>query len=462
MSGTFFGLETALRALRAHQVAVDVTNHNIANANTPGYSRQTAEIATTEPYTVVAFNQPVQAGQLGTGVNVAAIRRSRDALLDAQYRTELSASMQFDGTQAALERVEAAFDEPSSGLSGPLSDFFAAWQTVTNNPADSAARAVLVQKSSVLAQAFNHTARQLDTIQNDLNNQVASASTEANDLGTEIAGLNRQIVLAEATGDRANDLRDRRDLALDKLAGLVSIATNENSDSSVDVSIGAHAFVTGSNVDALTTTPTGPGGAWDVRFSSDSSLTALNGGEIRALVDARDATVPGYRARIDTIASDLITAVNNLHTMGYGLDGVTGRAFFVGIDAATMAVDPAIAADPRRVGAADAPAQPGNNTIALAIAQLQQTMSPTLESAYGALVSTVGGELQSARNLADSQTSLVQLLDRRRQEVSGVSLDEEAMNLMRHQKAYEAAARMLTAMDQMLDRLINATGVVGR
>ena len=127
-----------------------MTNHNIANANTPGYSRQTAALASTEPYTVVAFNQPVDAGQMGTGVSVANIQRARDSLLDAQYRTELSSSKQLDTSQTALERVEGVFDEPSSGLSGPLSDFFAAWQDLTNNPTDPAARAVLVQKSSVI------------------------------------------------------------------------------------------------------------------------------------------------------------------------------------------------------------------------------------------------------------------------------------------------------------------------
>jgi len=462
VSGTFFGLETALRALRAHQAAVEVTNHNVANANTPGYSRQSAELATTEPYTVAAFNRPLAAGQIGTGLTVAAIRRSRDALLDGQYRTELSASKQFDAAQSALGRVEIVFDEPTSGLSRPLSDFFGAWQQLTNNPADSAARAVLVQASNVLAQAFNRTARQLDTIQADLNNQVASASTDANSLGNEIAALNRQIVLAQAVGDRPNDLRDRRDLALDRLAGLVGISTNENSDGSIDVFLGIHSFVTGSTVDTLTTTPTGPGGAWEVRFTSDSTLASLNSGAMRALVDARDTTVPGYRARIDTIASNLIAAANGLHTTGYGLDGVTGRPFFAGTDAGTIAVDAAIVADPQRIAAADAPGQPANNAIALAIAQLQQTMSPTPEDAYIGLAATLGAELQATRNMAENQSSFVYLLDRRRMEVSGVSLDEEAMNLLRHQRAYEAAARLMTAMDQMLDKLINDTGVVGR
>ena len=183
---------------------------------------------------------------------------------------------------------------------------------------------------------------------------------------------------------------------------------------------------------------------------------------MRALLDARDTTVAGYHGQLDTIASNLITAVNNLHTTGYGLDGATGRAFFAGSDAATIAVNPVIAADPQRVGAADAAGQPANSAIALAIAQLQQSMSPTIEGAYGALVSTLGGELQATSNMAESQISLVQLLDRRRQEVSGVSLDEEAMNLLRQQKAYEAAARMMTAVDQMLEKLINDTGVVGR
>jgi flagellar hook-associated protein 1 FlgK len=200
----------------------------------------------------------------------------------------------------------------------------------------------------------------------------------------------------------------------------------------------------------------------EVRFTSDNALVATTSGKLRGLMDARDTNVPAYLNSLNTIAGDLITAVNGLHTTGYGLDGVTGRAFFAGTDATSIAVDAAIAADPRRVGAADAAGQQSNNTIALAIAQLRHTMSPTPESAYGALITTLGADARGSKTLADNQSLLTQLLDRRRQEVSGVSLDEETVNLLRFQRAYEAAARLITANDQMLDQLINRTGVVGR
>jgi flagellar hook-associated protein 1 FlgK len=199
-----------------------------------------------------------------------------------------------------------------------------------------------------------------------------------------------------------------------------------------------------------------------VRFGSDSSLVNISAGELKGLIDTRDVTVPGYLAQLDTIASNLITAVNGVHTTGYGLDNVTGRPFFSGISAATMAVDAVIAADPQRIATAAAANQPGDSAIALAIAQLRTTMAAPPEAAYASLIATLGVDSRNAQDKVTNQDTLVQLLSRRREDVSGVSLDEEATNMIRFQRAYEAAARLLTAFDEMLDTLVNRTGIVGR
>ncbi|HLH25571.1 MAG TPA: flagellar hook-associated protein FlgK [Chloroflexota bacterium] len=463
MTGSFFGLDLSLRALQAQQLALDVTGQNVANSNTAGYSRQTVNFATTAPYTLPGMNRAQIAGQVGTGVVVAGIDRARDLFADVQYRAEASVQSQAQAQSDALQQVQTVLNEPSStGLSAMLSNFFGAWQDLANNPSDTATRAPLVQQAAALASGFNRAAQGLSTIQQNLNDHVKLDVDQVNSLSTQIAALNRQIVQVEVTGQRANDLRDRRDLLLDQVSQLAQIQSSESADGSVNVTLGGHTLVQGQSVDALTTTATGPGGMLDVRFTSDNSLATLNSGELRGLMDARDTSIPNYLGQLNSIAANLIGAVNSLHAAGYGLDGGTGRAFFAGTDAATIAVDPTVAANPNTVAAADAPNQAGNNNTALAIAQLQHTMSPSTGDSYNALIASLGVDARAAQGTLANQTALVQLLTQRRQTVSGVSLDEEATQMLRYQRAYEAAARLITTNDEMLDKLINGTGVVGR
>ncbi len=462
MSGAFFGLDLALRALHAQQLGLDVTNHNVANANTPGFSRQEVVLETTDPYTLPGMNRAQMAGQVGTGVVAAGIQRARDVFADVQYRGEVSGQKQAQAQSDALDEVEAVLNEPSgTGISDLFNKFFGAWQDVVNDPSDVAARATLVEQASALSAGFNRTAQQLTTIQSNLNDRVKLDADQINQISNQIAALNRQIVQVEELGQRANDFRDRRDQLLDQLSQLVPVVSTEQASGAINVTLGGHALITGQSVDALTT-PTGPGGMYEVRFTSDNTLANITSGEMAGLISARDTNVPGYLSQVNTIATNLLNAVNGLHAAGYGLDGGTGRAFFTGTDASNMAVNAAIVADPRLVAAASAPNQAGNSTTALAIAQLRQTMTPPPESAYTSLIARLGVDAQSAKGVLANQTVLVDLLDRRRQTVSGVSLDEESVQVIRYQRAYEAAARLITANDELLDKLINNTGVVGR
>jgi flagellar hook-associated protein 1 FlgK len=462
MPGTFFGLETALRSLRTHQMAMDVTNHNVANANTPGYSRQVPHISTTDPYTVPGLGRPLQAGQLGTGSQVSAVQRSRDPFLDGRYRSELAGMHQAGASLAGLQAIESVFNEPSDhGLSSAMAGFFSSWQDLASDPSDSAARLVVVRRSTELAAGFRRVSQELGALRQDLNEQVSQSVQQVNSLAGQIATLNQQIVKNEFGGQNANDLRDQRDMLLDQLAELVPITTTTNANGSVNVLIGGRALVQGYTVDSLVAVP-GAGGMYDVRYASDSALVSLTSGEIQGLITVRDQKLPDYLTRLDQIASGIITAANALHSAGYALDGSTGRPLFIGTNAATIAVDAAVAGDPRLLAAASAPGQVGNNTVALAIAQLRRTMSPTPEGAYGDLISAIGTDAQASQNLLVAQTSLVDFIERQRQSVSGVSLDEEAANLIRYQRAYEAAARVVTTIDEMLDTLINRTGIVGR
>ena len=460
MISTFFGLDLALRALQSQQAGLDVTNHNVANANTDGFSRQNVQLATTEPFAVPSLNRPQGAGQVGTGVIAAGIQRARDLFLDIQYRTEIGGQLNSEARQDALEQVEVVLNEPgASGLSGLFNEYYRVWGELTNDPANLPVRTTVVEQSVALATAFNRADRQLRDVQANLDREIVDGVDQINQITDELVQLNKQIAVVEANGQRANDMRDRRDFVLDTLAELAQVSVVENADKTVTVSMGSQVLVNGLAKTNLTTVVNGAG-LRDVQFGGVAAT--LGNAELSGKLTARDTNVPNYLGQLNTIAGNLISAVNALHSTGYGLDNVTGRNFFSGTDAQTIAVDPAIAADPKTIAAAAAANSPGDNTIALGISNLRRTMSPTTESAYNSLVSGLGTDNRTARAEVENQTALVGLLERRRQQTHGVSLDEETVNLLRYQKAYEAAARMMTAFDEMLEKLINGTGIVGR
>jgi flagellar hook-associated protein 1 FlgK len=388
--------------------------------------------------------------------------RSRNLFLDAQFRNEAGTMRQAEVAQNALEEVEVVLNEPSdNGLSDQLAEFFRVWQELAGDPTDGAVRTTVIEQSAALATAFSSAANQLADIRTNLDNQVEMRVAEANSFAAQIAELNARVVQVEVSGQSANDFRDRRDLLIDKLSKLVQVQVTENADGSLNVAVSGRNFIAGNTVDNLTTVVNGSG-FLDIQFSSDNAAVTPGDGELNGLINSRDVKLPKYLTALNQIAGDLITAVNALHTTGYGQDGVTGRAFFTGTDAASIAINPVVVADPRLIGVASAANQSGNNAVALAIAQLRHTMSPKPEDAFGALIAEVGIDAQEARSTAENQQVLVSLLERRRDEVSGVSLDEEAVMMVRYQRAYEAASRMITAVDEMLDVLINRTGMVGR
>jgi flagellar hook-associated protein 1 FlgK len=459
VTSSFFGLDLSLGALQAQQLGLDATGHNVANANTRGFSRQSVQVVATTPFTEPGSNKASGPGQIGTGAYASGILRARDLFPDIHYRNEIASGSQATVTRDSLEQVEVVFNEPSdTGIGNLVRDFYNSWQGLTNDPTDGAARSTVVQQASALADAFNRAAQNLTTIQSDLNSRVSVNVQQVNSLTSQMNSLNKKIVGVEVSGQRANDFRDRRDSLLDELAAIVPINVSENPGGSVSISIGSNNLVSPGSLDFLTTTPTGPGGMLEVKVSSNSSLVSLSSGELKGLIDVRDVKVPGYLSQLDTIAGNLITAVNAIHTTGYGADGINNRAFFTGTTAATMKVNPVIGSDPQKVDIAAAANQHGDGSIALAIAQLQNTMSPSSESAYSGLITALGVDSRTAQDQSTNQDSLVQLSNRRRQDISGVSLDEEATNLIHFQRAHEAAARVMTTYDQMLDTLVNRTG----
>lgn len=486
----FVGIETALRGLLAEQQALDVTGHNIANANTVGYSRQQIVLTPTTPY-----SEP-PAGQIGTGVEVTAYERVRNLFLDTQYRAQNAQQGAADALQDGLSQVEDAFAEPSdNGLNALLGKYWSAWQDVATSPDDPATRQSLVQTAKTLTDGINGLAGQLDTLTTQIGTQqLPLAVQQVDSIATQIARLNGQIDAAETVSgsqngvyQKPNDLLDQRDALLDQLSQLTQVSVagpaKDAKDGEITVSIGTEGVALVSGADpspnALVLNPDGTfevddangGLVGTVGFgtSADSAYRGQLGG-LQHLLEL----IGDYRSQLDTVAQQLALQTNGAHSGGADVAGdpVAGTAyesFFVAaraggaLDAANITVNPALLADPSHVAAAAPGSGPGDNTVALRIADLPTTVpaSTNVGDLYTSLVTTLGTDSQQATQTASVSKTLTDAVDSRRKSVSGVSLDEEMTNLVRFQRGYQAAARALTAMDDMLDQLINRTGKVG-
>jgi flagellar hook-associated protein 1 len=578
MTGPFFGLDIASRALATQQTLVDIANQNIANANTPGYSRQTATVQATAPYPIPVFNSSGMPGQLGTGVAVTSITRARDGFIDTQIRGQYAEQGRWTARQDALSQVEATVNEPSStGISSQLTAFFQSWQALSNNPSDAAARISVVQQGEELTQAFNSQASALQQQQLSVDSNVALTVTNINNFASQISKLNVQISQAEAGGMHANDLRDQRDELLDQLSSLAKVTYTESADGQDTVYINGHQLVDRSQVHNLVTSPS-PGPFTTITWQDDGTTLngATAGGQLQGEVEARDVDVQGQITNLNQLATRVIQQVNSIHQSGVGLDGKGGQAFFDGTSALDITVDSVLTGPggTDHVAAARVYADPtsstgyssanGDSSNAVALSKLQQGMaqlgssstvqpgttyagppsttvlgvdvnqlsagnslsiavsgttvtingqaatvtegqdangneivtvdgqgarltlsastpafSPgalasvlpnlngqtlttqsnptTISAQYGQVVAQLGVASSTAQRQSTNQGVLVNQLNTQRQTISGVSLDEEAAQLIQYQRAYEAAARVISVNDSMLDTLINHT-----
>lgn len=456
------GLDIAMRALMAQQAAVDTNSHNVANATTAGYSRQRVRmqaIPGVESYTIGSRGGP------GGGVELLQPQRVRDIFIDAQMRAAMQDLGRFDARASSLQRVEVALNEPGeSGLHATMDRFFNAWRDLSNHPDSSAARTAVVQAGSSLAVTANRLEGSLVQLRDEANTRINDHIARINALTTKVADLNQQIVRLQVNQNDGSDLRDQRDMALDELSKLADVHQMERTDGSIDVFLGGHQLVAGIRSDSLIGVPNVANNQYvDIEFVSDGAPAIVNGGEVRGLLDQRDGDLPARIADLNTLIGTVIADVNAAHTAGFGLDGVTGRAFFAGTDASDIALSAAVAADLNAVAASTTLAGvPGNAANAAAISDLQYARgllggTASYDEYWSSFVASVGTASGEQQMLATSQDSIVQHIDQLRQGTSGVNLDEELVDLMGHQRAYQAAARLVSTLDSMLDTLINGT-----
>ncbi|AHV99352.1 flagellar hook-associated protein FlgK [Paenibacillus sabinae] len=534
MTSTFHSIETARRSLVTQTAALNTTGHNIANANTEGYTRQSVKMAAARPIEAYGFSNSTSPGQLGTGVEFGSIERIRETFLDDQFRGENSSLGSWTIQSDTLDKLESIFNEPSeTGISTVLDNFWKSWSDLSKNPEDSTARKIVVQTSQSMADALNYMSRQLDNLDTDLATNISVKATEINGYLSSIADLNESIFRIESMGDKANDLRDQRDLMTDKLSKIININVSRT-DSGYNISLGGQQLVQGFAASSV---------------SSDSLAEAygdgvtgdLKSGEVYGMIDSSKRYVADYKTQLNNMANTIATGaveitlpkgsvmpagtiltndasiiqadgttvtlaagdamppgatlnadvkttvngLNGLHQLGYTLDGSLnpGKPLFTitgdgsTITAGNITFNPEIAANTdllatslRTTGTgASEKVVKGNNTLALLIANQHSGIftaptgiKGTPNTFYKTMVGQLGVQSQEATRQTENSNYLVQQVDARRQSVSGVSLDEEMSNMLVFQHAYSAAARFMTTYDEMLDKLINATGTVGR
>ena len=465
MSNVFGILNTGRTALLTQQKAIDVTGHNIANVNTDGYSRQRVNMETNEPVS----SSP---GQTGTGVRTAEIQRIYDQFLGAQINEENQNLGNWEAQKGVLERVEIIFDESSGyGLNQAMSEFWNAWQDLANNPSDYAGRVALLAKSETMTTTFNNIYSNLEQIQTDIDTSIMGTVKEINSIAERIAGLNQKIALTEVGGQNANDYRDSRDLLLKELSLMINIDSFENSDGKVTVLVaGGRPLVENISSWNLSTQPDVDSDFQDIVWTDSGGnpvviTSSISGGKLKGWLEVRDVTIPDYLSKLNDLAEEIITEVNDFHKDGLGLndDVVAERNFFTGTKALDIAVNQDIVDDVNNIAAAGSlDGLPGGNSNAIKIANLQNELTmngnpatATFDDYYNSLVSDVGSGVRKATVNFDHQSSMVTHLDNYRESVSGVSLDEEMVNLIKFQHGYNAAARLISVADELLDRVIS-------
>lgn len=480
MPGTFFGINTALRGLEAQQGAMDVTSHNIANASTPGYSRQSVDMQTTDPWYDPSM-QPAGVGQFGTGVTITAITRAHDSFTQQQIVYQNQAQQQQQTLSDTLNSVSQIYNDPTAqGFSTLLSNYFTAWQQLANNPSDNPSRAVVASQGAALANGFNAAAGSLASLQQNQDHQVGAYVQQINTISGQIAGLNQQIVAVLGTGQQPNDLKDQRDTLLNQLSQLANVQYTVSSNGSMNVAlVGAGALVQGVSSFQLATIPDSQAssqvaaqpGFSDVVFQGQTKPLQLSGGQLGGALTMRDQTLQGQLNQLNSLAKNVVTAVNGFQMAGYGSNGATGIPFFApgGTTAATMAVNPAIQSNLANIAAASSvdpvtglPA-PGDGTVAQQVSQLQETPpaggTVTLQQQYEGIISALGVAAHQAQTNVQTGQLVLQHLNAQESSVSAVSINEESSNLIQFQNAYQAAARVISIFNQTISDMITQLGV---
>lgn len=507
MRSTFMGLETSKRGLYTQQTGLYTTGHNLSNANTLGYSRQRVNMQATAGFPGVGLNAPTMPGFLGTGVAAGSIQRIRDSFVDHQYRQESNKLGYWESRSKAISQMEDVLNEPSHyGLQKALAQFWESLEDLAAHPENGGARDVVIERGKAVADSFHYMNKSLTEIQASLGQEIGVTDKNINSLLEQIADLNRQIKEIEPNGYMPNDLYDARDVLLDQLSEYVPIEISYEqsggralpiAEGSVTVKLklesGILTLVEGNKFGSIVpTNATVDGFPPDAKDFEKLTITLADGssreveieelrdtGKLRSLIDSygyNDGTnvkglYPEMLAQLDKLAQEFADKFNELHKDGSPLDSTKTKIddFFEAkgggtITAANIIVNQEIIDDPSRINASSADDEEGNGKNALILANMQFDPfigGSTVQTYFQGMIGKLGVDGQQAAKLAFNTQTLRDSVEHRRNSISSVSLDEEMTDMIRFQQAYNASARMITVVDETLDKIINGMGRVG-
>jgi flagellar hook-associated protein 1 FlgK len=457
-------------ALAANSKALSVTSHNISNANTEGYSRQRVELESLPP-------REVSAGRVGGGVNVRGVTRAHTSFV-ARRMEQVQANVgQSEHYSGMLHQIEDVFaDDAEKGLNKSFTDFFNDVRNLSTQPNSTPMRSAVVESAKTLSSRFQTVRGSLDGIKDDIDARIQSTVDKVNSLTSKIAELNKQIQIVEANHGHANDERDARDLALQNLSKCIDIQVTELDHGAVTVSAGRLGAIVANadafRLEAFRATKEGNyfDGAMHVGMKTSTGKTQkvmsdfVKGGELGAYLQARDVALAEVAEKVDNLAFNFANEVNATHRQAFTLNGQPGGELFSTSSGPRDAskhiqVNGEIASNPSALAAGISRNAPGDNRALLRMADLESAKVIGGQSSFsdfaGEMIARVGIQAKGAEETLENQRGILQQLENLREQESGVSLDEEALNMVKYQKAFDASAKMIQVADSMLETVIN-------
>lgn len=486
----FSALNVGLSGLEAQQLGLDTVGQNVANANTPGYVDERVNLSAVGSVQHLGFDNGV--GPMpGDGVQVTGVSRMSNAFLQQRSYTEQAAQGALQAQQSGLQSIQGNFPEPSTnGISGMMTQFWQAWSTLANNPADMPTRATLVQQAQNLTSQLNQTSSSLSTLGQQTAQNISLTLQQVNQDAAQIATLNKSLVTASAGGGQAaNALLDQRDQLVSQLSNDIGLSVSQNSDGTINVDVGGEQLVGGANYQQLSLSKSGP--PYTLTWSQDQTTFQPQSGQVAGMLDVVNNYLPTYQSGLDHVAQSLMGSVNYLMGTGYDLNGNKGVPFFVGTGASDIQVNPAVAADPSLIAAASQPVPSGSTatnedgTIAADVGELPTSQTATLaepaagwsagtsasawngasvltgqeaDAAYNQLVTSVGQATSTVGTNYSNQQAVTTNVNSALQSATGVNTDQELTNMVMYQNAYDASAKFISTVNTTLQSLISMVG----
>lgn len=450
LSGT---LSIALSALQAAQTSLAVTTNNVANANTPGYTRQRAVLTESLPVVMAPFT-------FGTGVTLEEIQSLRDPILQVRIQQETQQQGQLDAFVGAMQQAQVMFNSTSGDdIGSQISNFFSSINQLSGDPSNLALRQGVITAGVTLANAFHTTAANLNQQRSSLDQNVVQTVQQVNTLTSELARINGQIDGMQKLGENVNTYVDQRDQMISQLSALIDVSTVQSNDGLTLTTSAGVPLVTGDQSYALSTQQDSSGVQHIFSLGTDVT-TKLTSGKIAGLLQARDQNIPALLSNLDTLEAALANGMNAAQRGGFDLNGTQGGDLFTappanGVGAAT-GIAVAIT-DPCLIAASSDATTGSNGNVANLLAVHDQPLAGgvTLSGFYSDMVFGVGNDVSSASAEQTASQMMLNQLQDQRGSISGVSLDEEASNMIKFQQAYQAAARIVTTINDLMTTAVN-------